>query len=226
MNAPADNVVALIPAYNEAGRVGDVVRRTRAQVARVVVVDDASADGTGDEAGAAGAEVLRHPANRGKGAALTTGFARCREMDCEWIVLLDADGQHDPADIPKLLAMRGDGSTLVVGNRMAATRAMPWPRCIANRVSSRILSRLCGQPVPDSQCGFRLLHRSVLDAIKFTTQHYECESEMLILAARAGYRIASAPVRTIYGGENSHIRPWQDVCRFFRLVLRYRRQRR
>jgi glycosyltransferase involved in cell wall biosynthesis len=223
MNAAAESLVALVPAYNEAGRIGDVVRRMLPLVSSVIVVDDGSDDGTGDEARTAGAEVIVHPSNRGKGAALMTGFARCGALGCEWIVLLDGDGQHDSADIPKLLAARTSGARLIVGNRMEHVDGMPWGRQIGNRVSSWLVSRLIGQRVFDSQCGFRMLHRGVIDMLKFSTQHYECDTEMLIMGALAGHRIANVPVATIYGGETSHIRPWKDLTRFFRLLWRYRR---
>lgn len=223
MKPSAESTVALVAAYDEAGRIGGVVRRTLPGVARVIVVDDGSSDGTGAEARAEGAEVIVHPANRGKGAALATGIARCLELGCEWVLLLDGDGQHDPTDIPELMAAVGAGATLAVGNRMGHVDGMPWGRRIGNRVSSWLVSRLIGQRVADSQCGFRLLHRSVLGALKFSTRHYESDTEMLILAALAGHRIANAPVATIYGGETSHIRPWKDLARFFRLLWRYRR---
>ncbi|MBI5395023.1 MAG: glycosyltransferase family 2 protein [Verrucomicrobia bacterium] len=225
MKPEAESLVAVIAAYKEVGLIGNVVRRALPLVSRVIVVYDGSADGTGDEARAAGAEVIVHPANRGKGAALMTGFARCRGLGCEWIVLLDADGQHDPADIPGLLAARASGTKLIVGNRMGNAAGMPWARWLGNRVSSWLLSRLIGQRVPDSQCGYRLVHRSLLDVFQFSTQHYECDSEMLILAALAGHRIGSVPVTTLYGRETSYIKPWKDLARFFRLLWRYRGRR-
>ncbi|MFA6560975.1 MAG: glycosyltransferase family 2 protein [Verrucomicrobiia bacterium] len=221
MNPPSENLVALIPVYNAAGHVGKVVRRTLPRVGRVVVVDDGSTDGSGDEAHEAGAEIIRHTVNRGKGAALKTGLARCKEMGCEWIILLDADGQHDPEDIPRLLAGRDGGARFIVGNRMAHADNMPFTHFVGNRFSSWVLSQLCRQFLPDSQCGFRLLHRSLLDALKLTADRYEVDSEMLILVSRAGHRIASVPVATIYADEQSHIRPMKDTFRVIRLLLRY-----
>ncbi len=224
MNSPADNLVALIPVYNAAGHVGKVVQRTLTQVSRVLVVDDGSTDGSGNEARAAGAEIIRHEVNRGKGAALKTGLARCRELGCDWIVLLDADGQHDPDDILRMCAVRESGARLIVGNRMTQAHRMPFTHRIGNWLSSWVLSRLCRQVLPDSQCGFRLLHRSLLDVLKLTADRYEVDSEMLILAARAGHRIASVPVATIYADEHSHIRPMKDSIRVIRLLLHYCRE--
>lgn len=221
MNPPSEKLVALVPAYNAAGYVGKVVRRTLTRVDRVLVVDDGSTDGSGEEAREAGAGVIRHAANCGKGAALKTGLAQCGKWDCDWIILLDADGQHDPDDIPRLLAGRDSGARLVIGNRMTQTGNMPFTHRVGNRLSSWILSRLCRQPLADSQCGFRLLHRSLLDVLKLTADRYEVDSEMLILAARAGHRIASVPVATIYADERSHIRPIGDMFRMIRLLLHY-----
>lgn len=223
MSSPRDNLIALIPVYNAAGHVGKVVRQTLAQVERVLVVDDGSTDGSGDEAHEASAEIIRHEVNRGKGAALKTGLARCRELGCEWIILLDADGQHDPDDIPRMCAGRDSGAKLIVGNRMTQAHKMPFRNRMGNRLSSWALSRLCRQPLPDSQCGFRLLHRSLLDVLKLTADRYEVDSEMLILAARAGHRILSVPVATIYADERSHIRPMKDTIQVIRLLLRYYR---
>jgi glycosyltransferase involved in cell wall biosynthesis len=221
MTSQHANLIALIPAYNASGHVGNVVRRTLAHAGRVLLVDDGSTDGSGEEACAAGAEVIRHATNQGKGAALRTGLARCGVMGCEWIVLLDADGQHHPDDIPRLLAGGVRGAKFVLGNRMNQTANMPFWHRVGNRLSSWIVSRLCGQPLPDSQCGFRLLHRDLLGSLALTADHYEVDSEMLILAARAGCRIASVPVATIYAGEHSNIRPLKDAWRVLRLLLRY-----
>jgi glycosyltransferase involved in cell wall biosynthesis len=221
MNSAAANAMALIPVYNAAAHVGKVVQRAAGEVGRVLVVDDGSTDGSGEEARAAGAEILRHAVNRGKGAAWRTGLARCRELGCEWIVLLDADGQHDPGDIPRLLAAGGTGARFVLGNRMADAGRMPFSHRVGNRFSSWLVSRLCGQSLPDSQCGFRVLHRSLLDMLALTADHYEADSEMLIQAARAGCRIVSVPVATIYADEHSNIRPLKDALRVLRLLLRY-----
>lgn len=224
MNHDRDKLIALIPVYNAAGHIGNVVRRTLGQVARVLVVDDGSVDGSGGEAREAGADVIAHTVNRGKGAALKTGLARCLELDCDWIILLDADGQHDPGDIAHFLAGRDGDAKFIIGNRMTHAEGMPFTHRVGNRLGSRVLSGLCGQPLPDSQCGFRMLHRSLLGALKLTADHYEADSEMLILAARAGQRIASVPIATIYADEHSHIRPVKDLFRLIRLLWHYWRE--
>jgi len=217
------SVLALIPAYNEAARVGDVVTRARPHVGEVVVVDDGSADDTAAVARRAGATVLRHPENRGKGAAILTALAHLAASGAQYGVLLDADGQHDPAEIPRLVAAAEEaGAGLVLGNRLGDTRTMPADRLWANRFTSWVTSRLAGQRIEDSQCGYRLLRRSVVADLKLTTSRFETETEMLIQAGRAGHRLISVPVRTIYlEGRQSHIHPFRDTVRFLHLALRY-----
>jgi len=220
----SDRVVALIPAFNEAARVADVVNRALPQVSEVVVIDDGSTDGTASVAQAAGAQVIQHGHNRGKGAAIVTALDYFNKSGAEFAVLLDADGQHDPAEIPKLVAAATEsGASIVVGTRMSHTREMPLVRKWTNRFTSWATGKLARQPVPDSQCGYRLVRRSVLKDLKLETSRFETETEMLIQAGRAGHKIASIPIRTIYGDEAraSHIRPWRDTVRFFKLVKRY-----
>lgn len=219
----SERVIALIPAYNEAARLPDVVSRTKERVAAVVVVDDGSTDATGTVAAAAGAQVLRHTVNQGKGAAILTALEFFRQSDAELAIFLDADGQHDPAEIPQFVAAAAaTGAGMVVGTRMADTDDMPFDRRCANRLTSWITSRLARQPVPDSQCGYRLLRRTVLPDLRLSTSHFETETEMLIQAGRAGHRIVNVPIRTIYDPHRtSRIRPWRDTVRFFRLVKKY-----
>ncbi len=218
-----ERIIALIPAYNEAARIGRVVQRTAPHVRQVVVIDDGSSDNTTEVARQAGAHVIRHLQNRGKGGAILTGLEFFRQSDAECAILLDADGQHDPAEIPSFLA-RADATQagIVVGTRMQDTQAMPRLRLWTNQFTSWTCSRLARQRIADSQCGYRLLRRTVLPDLKFSTSRFETETEMLIQAGRAGHQIESVPVRTIYEpGRASHIRPLRDTVRFFRLVSQY-----
>jgi glycosyltransferase involved in cell wall biosynthesis len=217
-------VLALIPAYNEAARVGNVVTEARRHVDEVVVVDDGSADDTAVVAGNAGAKVLRHDRNQGKGKAIATALDYFGRSGAEFAVLLDADGQHDPAEIPKFVeAARREQADVVVGNRMADTKDMPLVRKLANQFTSWVTVRLARHRIPDSQCGYRLVRRNVLKDLRFSTARFETETEMLIQAGRAGHKIASVPIRVIYGdqGRASHIHPLRDTVRFFKLVARY-----
>jgi glycosyltransferase involved in cell wall biosynthesis len=218
---------AIIPAYNEARRLTPVVRATLAHVDAVLVVDDGSSDDTSAAGRAAGAAVVRLEPNRGKGAALETGFQWARAQGCEICITLDADGQHDPADIPALLAAHASGApAVVVGSRMSDVKAMPPLRKCTNWFMSWMLSRLMGQWVPDTQCGYRLFRCDALADLRVESPRFAAESEILLELARRGHRIASAPVRTIYGDEKSKIHPVRDTIRFFSMVSRFRRKMR
>jgi glycosyltransferase involved in cell wall biosynthesis len=191
-------------------------------VSRILVVDDGSSDGTAAEAEAAGATVLRHSKPLGKGAALAAGWHRARELGGEWMLMLDGDGQHDPEEAPAFIAAAETGARLVVGNRMPGSRAMPVVRRWTNRWMSRRISAMAGLEVPDSQCGYRLVHLPSLEALALRCRGYEIESEMTVAFARAGHPMVFVPVRVRYGGEQSKISPLRDTARWFRWYLRTR----
>lgn len=219
-NSGQNRIGVLIPAFNEEPSVAEVVKGARQFAERVLVLDDGSTDRTGQAAAAAGAEVIRHPVNRGKGAALRTGLKALAERGCDPVIVLDGDGQHDPAEIPAFLSeVRQSGAEIVVGNRMSAAEGMPFVRYWTNRTMSFILSGLIGQKVPDSQCGYRLISARAIGMLPFATSNFDAESEMLIAAGRQGLKISSVSVRTIYGPEESKIRPGRDTVRFIRLIL-------
>ncbi len=215
----------VVPAYREAGRIGAVVRDVLAYVPAVTVVDDGSPDATGAEAEAAGARVLRHPANRGKGAALRTGLRDALDRGMERVLVMDADGQHIAADIPGFLAAQQETrADAVIGNRMADPRGMPLVRRWTNRFMSWLLSRHMGQRVPDTQNGMRLFTRRAAAVIlESTCDGFAAESESLLHLAEAGLHIGSAPCRVLYGSEKSKIRPVRDTIRFFAMLRRHRR---
>ncbi len=218
----AKAVAALIPAFLERRHIALVVERTLPHVGEVLVVDDGSTDDTRALAEAAGARVIGHPSNRGKGAALKTGFEDLLRRDFSHIVMLDADGQHRPEEIPRFIGEASrSGAKLILGSRMQDAKAMPPLRRLTNRGMSRAISYVCGQRIPDSQCGFRMLHRDVVPLLFCPSNAYEYETEMLFIAANAGHEISSVPVSTVYADETSKIRPIRDTLRFVRLVLRY-----
>lgn len=209
------DIVAVIPAYNCAATVGDVIRGVRAHLDRVVVVDDGSADGTTAAAEAAGAVVSRLAVNQGKGAALLHGVELALAGEPAALLLLDADGQHDPADIPAFLAAwdarEGD---LVIGTRMRSADDIPRARYWTNRIGSRILSWMTGWDVEDSQSGYRLIAAPLMrKLLPFRSRGYAVESEMLIKCANRRARLAQVPIRTIYEGNPSHYKPLVDTVR-------------
>ncbi len=217
-------VVALIPAYDEAPRVGAVIAGLRAIVSRVLVVDDGSSDGTADVAAAAGADVLRQPANGGKGLAIRAGLARVLGGDATHVLFLDADGQHDPADAPALIdAARSGRGDVVIGERPFDRARMPASRYYTNVISSGVISAaFIGQTVRDAQSGYRLVGTDWLRRLRLSGRGYEIETEMLIKLARRGARIARVPIAIRYDGAPSKLRPIRDTTRTCFLALRYR----
>jgi len=217
------NLLAVIPAYNEAAHVGQIVRQTLREMS-VLVVDDGSSDQTAALAEAAGAEVLRQSPNQGKGAALRAGFARALELGCEAVLTLDADGQHDPADIRQFLEAYDTGrADLIIGRRDFSR--MPFSRRLANTMGRWLFSQAMGQPIPDNQSGFRLLSSRFIRALLNSTERgFEFEVEMLVNCVTQGYNLEWVDIRTLYAGETSHIRPLAHTRRFLRMVRDTRRR--
>lgn len=215
-------VAAVIPARNAATTVGEVVAGLRTVVPGidVIVVDDGSTDATGGAARGAGAHVVTHPVNRGKGAALETGFDEALSRGSDLVLALDADGQHDVSIAPRLLVALDDAD-VVIGSRERDRTGMPWLRRVTNDVTTWWVSRLAGRRIEDTQSGYRAFRAPVLRAIRPKSRRFEYESEFLIGAARRGFRIVPVPIPTLYNAPGSHIHPLVDTFRFIRLVLRY-----
>ncbi|HWY41418.1 MAG TPA: glycosyltransferase family 2 protein [Chthoniobacterales bacterium] len=218
-------IAAVIPAYNEEKHIGDVVRRSRQRLDDVLVVDDGSADQTAERARDAGAEVIVHEINQGKGETIKTGLRHWFERQFDFVIILDADGQHRPEEIDRFVgaALSPDEPKLVVGNRMKDVSTMPLVRRIVNRWMSQQISALCGQQIPDTQCGYRLLHRQLIPEMLGGAARFDYETEMLIIASRKGFRIDSVPISTVYSDEVSSIHPVRDTIRFFKLMRRYKK---
>jgi glycosyltransferase involved in cell wall biosynthesis len=215
----SNRVLALIPAYNEAQRIAQVVKGTLAHLP-TLVIDDGSTDETAAQAEANGAIVLRQTPNQGKGAALRAGFRWALTENYDAILTLDADGQHDPAEIPKFLdAYDTHHADLIIGARNFSQ--MPLVRRLANSLGRWSFSWALGQPVRDNQSGYRLISRRLAEAaLTNSEQGFEFEVEMIVLCVRGGFRLEWTPIRTIYGGEASHINPWQHVVNFLQMVWR------
>jgi glycosyltransferase involved in cell wall biosynthesis len=207
----------VIPCFNEGASIAALVREVRQHLPFVMVVDDGSTDDTSALAAAAGATVINHARNLGKGATLKTGLSAALARGFEWVVTLDGDGQHRPQDLPAFFCCAEQANVrLVVGNRMHNPQAIPWLRRRVNRWMSRRLSERAGQFLPDSQCGFRLVNLKAWAGLSLETDHFEIESEMLLAFIRAGYRVEFVPIQVVGRGRSSRIHPVADSLRWWR----------
>jgi len=203
--------VALVPAYQAESSVAAVVRGLLRHVPHVLVIDDGSTDRTAGAAAGAGAEVLRLPANAGKGVALRAGLARVLDSDSTHVAFVDADGQHDPDDLPALLAAARAGEPFVIGSRMNGEDGIPAVRFRTNEIGSRILTRMTGHEIEDGQSGYRVIAAPILRRLSLSSRGYSIETEILLKAAPHVPRVASVPVRAIYSAAPSHYRPFRDT---------------
>ncbi len=214
----------LIPAFNAAQTLGQLLADLQKFVVpdSILVVDDGSTDKTFAIAKAAGVVVLSHGMNRGKGASLRTGFEHIlKSANHDSVVTMDADLQHDPKDLPKFLEAWESGRyDLILGYRHRIGSGMPIHRVLSNTITSALVSARTGVTIRDSQTGFRLIARHVLSAIEVQADGYEAETEILIKAARKGFRISSVPIATIYSGAPSHMTHWKTTKRFLQVLLR------
>jgi glycosyltransferase involved in cell wall biosynthesis len=223
VSAQAASTAIVIPAYNAGRHLGAVLDRVLVQSPRehIHVVDDGSRDDTAAVAESRGVHVIRQTPNQGKAAALRTGFQATRDYDR--VVTLDADGQHDPADLPRFLEAAAAGNDLVVGARTLG-QGMPGLRAFGNRVSSWYIGVLAGQPIPDSQSGYRVHTRTLIDsvvpAIEPSAAGFLFETELLVRAGRQGYRLGSVPIATVYADQGSHFHPATELPRFLSLFAR------
>lgn len=216
-------MLALIPAYNEAGHIQAVVRGTLAYLP-VLVVDDGSTDDTAALAQGSGAAVLVQSPNQGKGAALKAGFRRAISESYQAVITLDADGQHDPAEIPLFLnAFRAQGFDLILGER--DFRKIPIVRRISNTIGRATFSWSLGRRVGDNQSGYRLISWRLMQAmLDSSEQGFQFEVEMIVVCVLNGFSLGTVPIRTIYAGESSHIQPLRHVVEFFQMVYQTRRR--
>ncbi|OGQ11055.1 MAG: hypothetical protein A2026_17630 [Deltaproteobacteria bacterium RBG_19FT_COMBO_46_12] len=211
----------LIPAYNAQETLGFVLKKIEPFKIDTVVVDDGSSDGTKRVALENGAHLLEHPLNLGKGAALRTGFQYILQRDYHMVITLDADGQHDPSEIPSLLKIfQTVKPDILIASRAAEFGKMTFLRRFWNRLGVKAVARLCHSDITDSQSGFRLIRTEVLKGVDLFTSRFETELELLINACKRGFSVLSVPIKTqkVDGTGSSHFRPVVDtwlVCKIF-----------
>ena len=220
-----ERALVLIPSYNAAKTVGNVVREAKQYVPDVVVINDGSRDDTAAVARAAGAEVVDHPQNRGKGGALKTGFAYAIQHGYDVVITLDADGQHLPREIPKFLRareeMKGD---LIIGSRSHLFDQMLPRRRLANRFSAWTIAKASKTGITDSQSGFRLYSANMLRNIRLRTEGFDLESEVIVRAGVGGFKVITIPIDLgfVDGISTSHYKPLKDTLRIAWTVTRAR----
>jgi len=215
------NICVVIPAFNEAENILKVINGVKALGLDAIVVDDGSLDETSLIAEKGGAYIINNSKRCGKGLSLRKGFGYAIKKGYDIIISMDADGQHDPSDIPCFLDMAKDKkSCVVLGNRMDNPEGMPLVRIFTNKFMSSVISAICRQNIPDTQCGYRLFTRDAISGIDIKANKFEVESELLVKLARSGFKIDSVPIKSIYGQEKSSIRPVRDTFRFIRFLTR------
>jgi len=214
-------ICVIIPAHNEADKIGSIVGPLVQKNLHVLVIDDGSTDKTKNIANNKGAVVICHQEKKGKGSSLQEGFTYALEKGFDGVITMDGDGQHDVGDVDGFIHKAENTPECVVsGNRMSDSKDMPLVRRLTNRVMSFFISVICKQEIPDTQCGFRFISSKILRDIRLSSRDFEIETEVLVQASKKGYKITSVPVKTIYDNEKSKINPFVDTMRFFAYIFR------
>jgi glycosyltransferase involved in cell wall biosynthesis len=221
----SERVLIVIPAFNAERTVGAVIRDCREVLDEVLVVDDGSVDRTAAVAIDGDARVVSHAANRGKGAALKTGFAYALQRGYEAVITLDADGQHLPREIPKFLVARAETrADLIIGGRSHLFHQMLPRRRMANRFSAWSIARCSRTNVTDSQSGFRFYSKDLLLKVRLRSDGFDMESEVIVRAGCDGFKVITIPIDLgfVDGLSTSHYKPVADSIRIFWTVTRAR----
>jgi glycosyltransferase involved in cell wall biosynthesis len=213
---------AVIPAFNARSTIGNVVEDVSRFIRpdRILVVDDGSTDGTSEAARQTGVATLHRENNGGKGCALRDGFEFIKRWKPDWVVCLDADGQHDPAALPAFQEKAASGRfDLIIGDRTQDLSGMPRLRRFSNRCSSFLLSLRTGWKLRDVQCGYRALNADALQRLHLRSKRYDIEVEMILRARQLGLRVGWVPVPTVYRNETSYLKKIPETLRFIKLLL-------
>ncbi|GFP24621.1 hypothetical protein HKBW3S43_00033 [Candidatus Hakubella thermalkaliphila] len=215
-------ICVLLPAYNEAQNIQKLIQEIRTIVQDIVVIDDGSRDETARLARRAGAVVISHKRNQGKGVALKTGFNYALGKGYHGVITMDADGQHLPGEIKNfLLCVETDDPDIILGSRMHDPKDMPPHRLWTNLFTSWLISRRAGQKIEDCQSGFRCISSRVLEKTELVTRTFDTEPELLMRASWHGFKIHHVPITSVYLPNSiSRINPIVDTWRFFALVFR------
>ncbi len=216
------NIGVIIPAFNAGGTIGAVIAGVAQYInrANIIVVDDGSSDTTASVAASFDVRVLRHSVNSGKGAALQTGFDSVLETSLDAVITLDADLQHPPDCIPQFTGLYSSGEfDIIIGSRLHNRKGMPFHRILSNTITTFLVSARTAKKITDSQSGYRLIDRKVLEALRLQSLGFEAETEFIIKAASLGFRFGSVPIRTIYAGEKSYMTNFATTVNFIRVLF-------
>ncbi len=218
------NLFAVIPAFNADRTIARVIHGCVSVIARenIIVIDDGSTDKTRSLVEQSGATILVHENNRGKGAALRSGFGAALKYGCDAVITLDADLQHDPAYIVKFLELteKHEDWGIIIGSRWRSGTKMPLIRRLSNQITSFLISIRTGQKIPDSQSGYRLIKRNVLEKVMTNENRFMAETELLLKASANGFKIGALQIPTVYAEEESHIRKFRETFQFISLYIR------
>jgi len=216
------NIAVLIPAFNASGTIGAVITGVTAYlpVENVIVVDDGSTDKTSFAAGSLGARVLKHATNRGKGAALRTGLDFVLHDSFDAVITLDADLQHPPEHIPQFIDLYSkNGFDVIIGSRLHNMKGMPLHRILSNTITTFLVSARTSRKIADSQSGYRLIDRKVLETVRLKSNGFEAETEFLIKAAAHGFTFGFVPIRAVYAREKSHMTHFSTTVKFVKVLF-------
>lgn len=224
----AKKIALLIPAYNEEKYIGQVIKNCVPYQLDMIIVDDGSGDQTATIVKQLQSSekyrliFLQHPKNKGKGAALNTGFQYAVKKGYLGVITLDADAQHDTKEIKKFLQMiEEEKSDLIIGSRFQNTKGMPFIRLATNYFTSWIISWLAGERVEDVQSGFRYISTKVIKNIELKTKRFETEPELILKACWLNYQVKNIPISTLYYKDSvSEVNKLTDTLKFFRLVAK------
>ncbi len=218
---------AIIPAYNEAEGLGKFLVKIKEKNLSILVIDDGSDDSTYQIAKKYADVVIKNRKNSGKGRSLRKGIDYLLENKYfDYLIAMDADGQHSPDDLDKFIEAAKNGGLFIIGNRMKNPAGMPKTRIITNNFMSWLISKITKQYIPDSQCGYRLIRKEIVEKLNIRAKKFEIESEMLISASQLGYSIKSIPIQSVYyKNVSSKIKPIPDTLRFIKFILRLKNER-
>ncbi|MGA1865685.1 MAG: glycosyltransferase family 2 protein [bacterium] len=224
LNKKVNEICVLIPAYNADKTIGNLIDEVKKYPVDIIIVEDGSTDRTYEIIKDKGIIILRHSRRKGKGDALKTGFRYAGKFKYRAVITLDADGQHDPDEIPEFISSFNLSGKMQIGSRMHQAGLIPLSRALAIKVANFFISYAAGQYIEDTQCGYRLYPLSFIRQIDLRTGGFTCETEFLIKAGAYGHRFQSIPVKVIYPDKNgyfSHFRPFRDIYQIAMYVTLY-----